>query len=82
MGTTPAATSAAEPPLEPPTERVVSHGFRVAPYLEDSVLAVRPNSGSVVLAIGSKPRARYCATQGLVDVAGVSAGAHEPWSVG
>ena len=82
MGTTPAATSAADPPLEPPTDRVMSQGLRVAPYRDDSVLAVSPNSGSVVLATGSKPRARYCAIHGLVDVAGVSAGAHEPCRVG
>ncbi len=31
IGTTPAATIAAEPPLEPPAERPVSHGLRVAP---------------------------------------------------
>ena len=31
IGTMPAATAAAEPPLEPPGERVVSQGLRVAP---------------------------------------------------
>ena len=82
IGTTPAATRAAEPPLDPPTERAVSHGFRVAPKRDDSVLAVSPNSGRVVLAMGSRPRARYWAIQGLVFVAGVSAGAQEPCSVG
>src|SRR2546427_6611476 len=28
-GTSPAATAAAEPPLEPPVERLVSHGLRL-----------------------------------------------------
>ena len=31
IGTSPAATAAADPPLEPPVERVVSHGLRVGP---------------------------------------------------
>ena len=31
IGTTPAATMAAEPPLDPPAEWPVSHGLRVAP---------------------------------------------------
>ena len=32
MATMPAATAAADPPLEPPVLRVVSHGFRDGPY--------------------------------------------------
>ena len=36
-GTIPDATATAVPPLEPPGVRVVSHGFRVAPYAADSV---------------------------------------------
>jgi hypothetical protein len=31
IGTMPAATAAAEPPLDPPVERFVSHGLRVGP---------------------------------------------------
>jgi hypothetical protein len=31
MGTIPAATAAAAPPLEPPGVRLVSHGLRVGP---------------------------------------------------
>ena len=31
IGTTPAATMAADPPLDPPAERLVSHGLRVGP---------------------------------------------------
>ena len=78
IGTTPAATSAADPPLDPPAERAVSQGLRVAPKRSDSVVAVRPNSGSVVLAIGATPSRRYCATQGEHSVAGRSCGAHDP----
>jgi len=37
-GTTRAATSAAAPPLEPPTLRAVSQGLRVAPKRVDSVV--------------------------------------------
>ena len=36
-GTRPAATAAAVPPLEPPGERVASHGLRVWPCASDSV---------------------------------------------
>src|SRR2546423_938485 len=44
-GTTPAASAAAEPPLEPPGERSVFHGLRVA-----------PNTWLVVTAGGADPR--------------------------
>ena len=82
IGTTPAATSAADPPLEPPAERVGSHGLRVAPYRSDSVVAVSPNSGSVVLASGTIPSRSICATHGELDRAGRSATAREPCPVG
>ena len=38
MGTRPAATAAAEPPLEPPGDRVGSHGLWVAPWVRGSVV--------------------------------------------
>src|SRR3972149_657421 len=50
-----AASAAAAPPLEPPTVRVVSQGFRVAPVSSDSVKAVVPNSGVAVLPSTMKP---------------------------
>src|SRR5215831_19106394 len=36
--TIPAATAAADPPLDPPVERAGSHGFRVGPYASGSVV--------------------------------------------
>ena len=49
-GTSPAATAAAEPPLEPPGPRVGSHGLRVAPYACGSVVGLQPELGRVGLA--------------------------------
>jgi hypothetical protein len=37
-GTTPAATAAPAPPLDPPALRSGSHGLRVAPYSTGSVV--------------------------------------------
>src|SRR6476646_2928700 len=54
-GSTPAATAAAAPPDEPPGVREVSHGFRHAPFRSDSVTAVTPNSGVLLLPITTKP---------------------------
>ena len=47
-GTMPAATAAADPPLEPPALRLGSHGLRVIPVNLHSVDADHPNSGVVV----------------------------------
>src|SRR5690349_11117684 len=38
IATTPAATAAAAPPLDPPGERARSQGFRVGPHAEGSVI--------------------------------------------
>ncbi|CAB5025592.1 unannotated protein [freshwater metagenome] len=78
MGTTPAATSAAEPPLDPPADRPRCQGLRVAPKRVDSVLAVSPNSGRVVLAMGDTPKPRNWATHGELATAGLLGIAHEP----
>ena len=48
--TRPAATAAAEPPLEPPGERDGSHGFLVAPKASGSVVGQDPELGGVGLA--------------------------------
>ena len=56
-GTRPAATAAAEPPLEPPGVRSVSHGLRVTPQVIDSVNGHSPSSGIVVLPITIAPAA-------------------------
>src|SRR5580704_3517485 len=48
-GASPAATAAAEPPLEPPEVFDRSQGFRHAPQRWLSVTAIEPNSGRLVL---------------------------------
>jgi hypothetical protein len=57
-GSTPAATCAAAPPLDPPGVRSRFHGLRHAPFSTDSVTAVEPNSGVFVLPTITKPAAR------------------------
>src|SRR5690554_1125520 len=58
MGTTPAATAAPEPPLEPPGVSSMFHGLRLGPQRADSVTALRPNSGVAVRPINTKPALR------------------------
>src|SRR5699024_3220557 len=48
IGTIPDAMAAAEPPLDPPGEQSVFHGFRVAPWVSGSVIFFKPNSGVFV----------------------------------
>ena len=57
-GKIPAATAAAAPPDEPPALRLRSQGLRVLPNSLDSVVAVCPNSGDVVLAKMFRPAAK------------------------
>src|SRR5205807_6121690 len=47
--TSPAATAAADPPLDPPGERSRSHGLCVGPYAAGSVVGRMPSSGVLVL---------------------------------
>src|SRR5207248_3292813 len=61
-GTTPAATAAADPPLDPPGVRVGSHGLRVVPHALVWVKQTVPNSGAAVLPTGTPPAARMRAT--------------------
>ncbi len=56
--TIPDATAAAAPPLEPPGERLVSHGLRVGPYASGSVVTVDASSGRLVLPTITNPAAR------------------------
>ena len=56
-GTMPAATDAAEPPLEPPVEWSRFQGLWQAPYSTPSVVGSRPNSGTLVLPIATRPAA-------------------------
>src|SRR5690349_7672547 len=60
-GTAPYATAAADPPLEPPTDRVRSHGLRHGPCSRDSVVSEDENSGTFVVPTGLNPAARYLA---------------------
>ena len=56
-GTMPLATAAAEPPLEPPELRVVSHGLRVGPYASRFGGRHQPELGRVRLADDDEPGA-------------------------
>ena len=58
IGTIPAATAAAEPPLDPPGERERSHGLCVAPYASGSVVTLVASSGVLVLPTNTSPAAR------------------------
>ena len=71
-GTSPAATAAAEPPLEPPGVRSVSHGLRVTPHVIDSVNGHSPSSGIFVLPMMIAPAARSLRTTSESAGAGVS----------
>ena len=73
--TSPAATAAALPPLEPPGLRSVFQGLRVAPQPFDSVKPQIASSGSVVLARITAPAARSRATISPSPAAGVVEGA-------
>ena len=57
-GTSPAATAAALPPLEPPGMRSKSHGLRVTPNAEFSVELPIANSSMFSRPNGSAPAAR------------------------
>lgn len=62
-GTTPEATAAAEPPLDPPGEQAGFHGFREDPYSSGSVIFFSPNSGVLVCPRKRKPASRNLATR-------------------
>src|SRR5213593_176829 len=61
-GTAPAATSAAEPPDEPPGTRVLSSGWSTRPYAECSVDDPMANSSQLVFPAISAPAALSFAT--------------------
>src|SRR5450755_2337554 len=63
IGTIPAATAAAEPPLDPPGVRSWAHGLWVGPWRRDSVVGRIPISGSVVLPTITNPASRRRRTQ-------------------
>ena len=57
-GTMPAATAAAEPPLEPPALCAGFQGLRVAPYASGSVVGRSASSGVFVRPSETRPAAR------------------------
>jgi IstB-like ATP binding protein len=57
IGTIPAATAAAEPPLEPPGDQSTAHGFRVGPKTRLSVCPSKANSGTLALPSTMAPAA-------------------------
>src|SRR3954454_24971018 len=61
-GAKPAATAAADPPLEPPGTRVRSCGLRVGPNAEFSVDEPIANSSRLVLPMTMAPAARTRST--------------------
>ena len=58
IGTIPAATAAADPPLEPPGVCSVAQGLRQGPQSSGSVTGRRPHSGRFVLPTTDTPLAR------------------------
>ena len=64
-GTIPAATAAADPPLEPPAVKAGFQGLRVGPYRIGSVVGRSPNSGAFVLPRIISPPARWRLTSSL-----------------
>ena len=58
IGAMPAATAAADPPLEPPGVRCSSHGFFVGPNAEFSVEEPIANSSRFVLPTTTAPASR------------------------
>ena len=77
----PAATAAAEPPLEPPGVRCRSHGLRVMPNVGVSVNGTIIISGTWVLPRITAPALRSRRTTSESAVAGSSPIAHEPIGV-
>src|SRR5829696_615803 len=55
IGTSPAATAAADPPLEPPADRSRSHGLWQGPKTSGSVVGWMPNSGVLVFPTTTRP---------------------------
>ena len=65
--TAPAATAAADPPLDPPTERARSHGFRVGGKPGGSVVIAVDNDGQAAFPTIENPSSSKRAARGVVD---------------
>ena len=82
IGTIPAATAAAAPPLEPPGVRSSAHGFAVGPNRRGSVVGRIPFSGMFVLPTITNPAARSRATQNASTAETTSTHRSEPIVIG
>src|SRR5947209_16294054 len=83
IGTIPAATAAAEPPLDPPGVTAGSQGLRVVPHARVEVKHTEPNSGDAVLPTTTAPACRRRATSSSSRVtAGLSLKSRDPFDVG
>ena len=82
IGTMPDATAAAEPPLEPPADRVRSCGLRVGPWNSGSVEPFLPSSGVLVMPSTITPASRARATARLSALATSSDHSRDPRDVG
>lgn len=81
-GTAPAATRAALPPDEPPAEWPVFHGLRTGGPSSNSVLGLKPNSGSRVLPSTVTPVLSSWRVKPACRRAGRGTKAALPWPVG
>ena len=78
-GTMPAATAAAEPPLDPPAMRSRSHGLRVDPRSAFWVVIPQPNSWERVVPTTTAPARRSAATMAASAVARRPASTIDPY---
>src|SRR6266851_1351176 len=79
IGTNPPATAAAEPPLEPPGDQSVAHGFLVVPNRRFDVKPSQANSGRFDLPTTMAPASRRRDGTSPSDVAGgASANSSDP----
>src|SRR5215472_305818 len=74
----PAASAAADPPLDPPGENRVFHGFLVTPQIRDQVTGAQENSGVVVLACTMPPASMIRCTKAAVFSATTSRSGSDP----
>ncbi len=84
IGTSPAATAAADPPLEPPGVRVRSHGLCVGPQASGSVVGSEPSSGLFVRPAVTNPAAlnRWTRVVSISDTGSVAASGAQPLLIG
>src|SRR5690606_19211789 len=82
IGSMPAATAAAEPPLDPPGVCSVFQGLRVGPKRCGSVTGIRPNSDEFVFPSTTRPAARQRRTSSLSAAGMFCANSLEAYVVG